>query len=211
MYTGLMIIGGIFWSLTYILIIRRGFIDKTYGIPLAALCANISWEAIFSFIHPHSPPQLYINYIWFFLDVIIVLQFLKYGKSEFPKFSIRQFYVTFLMALTTAFFMVLFITYQFNDFDGAYSAFGQNLMMSILFITMLLSRNDHRGQSIFIALFKMLGTGISSLAFYLYQPISQGSFLFAFLFVSIFIYDLIYFGIIYQKYREYKIPVWIRF
>lgn len=211
MYTGLMIVGGIFWSLTYILIIRRGFIDKTYGIPLAALCANISWEAIFSFIYPHSPPQLYINYIWFFLDVIIVLQFLKYGKSEFPRFSIRQFYVTFLMALTTAFFLVLFITYQFNDFDGAYSAFGQNLMMSILFITMLLSRNDHRGQSIFIALFKMLGTGISSLAFYLYQPISQGSFLLPFLFVSIFIYDFIYFGIIYQKYREYKIPLWKRF
>ncbi len=211
MYTGLMIVGGIFWSLTYILIIRRGFIDRTYGIPLAALAANISWEAIFSFIYPHSPPQLYINYVWFFLDVIIVLQFLKYGKSEFPKFSDRQFHVTFLMALTTAFFMVLFITYQFNDFDGAYSAFGQNLMMSILFITMLLSRNSHRGQSIFIALFKMLGTGISSLAFYLYQPISQGSYLFAFLFVSIFIYDLIYFGIIYQKYREYKIPLWNRF
>ncbi len=211
MYTGLMIVGGIFWSLTYILIIRRGFIDRTYGIPLAALAANISWEAIFSFIYPHSPPQLYINYVWFFLDVIIVLQFLKYGKSEFPKFSDRQFYVTFLMALITAFFMVLFITYQFNDFDGAYSAFGQNLMMSILFITMLLSRNSHRGQSIFIALFKMLGTGISSLAFYLYQPISQGSYLFAFLFVSIFIYDLIYFGIIYQKYREYKIPLWNRF
>ncbi|MCE8424243.1 MAG: hypothetical protein J5U17_00515 [Candidatus Methanoperedens sp.] len=201
MYTELMIVGGIFWSLTYILVIRHGFKDKTYGIPLGALCANISWEAIFSFIHPHSPPQLYINYIWFFLDVIIILQFLKYGKSEFPKFSIRQFYFTFLMALTTAFFLVLFITYEFNDFKGAYTAFGQNLMMSILFITMLLSRNDLRGQSIYIALFKMLGTGISSLAFYLYQPISQGSFLLPFLFVSIFVYDLIYLVIIYQKYR----------
>lgn len=211
MYTDLMIIGGIFWSLTYILIIRRGFKDKTYGIPLAALCANISWEAIFSFIHPHSPPQLYINYIWFLLDVIIVLQFLKFGKTEFLKFSNRQFYSAFLMALTTAYFLVLFITYEFNDFKGAYSAFGQNLMMSILFITMLLNRDDLRGQSIYIALFKMLGTGISSLAFYLYQPIAQGSFLFAFVFVSIFIYDLIYLGIIYQKYREYNIPIWTRF
>lgn len=206
-----MIVGGIFWSLTYILIIRRGFKDKTYSMPLAALCANISWEAIFSFIHPHSPPQLYINYIWFLLDAIIVLQFLKFGKFEFPKFSIRQFYSVFLMALITAFFLVLFITYEFNDFKGAYSAFGQNLMMSILFITMLLSRNDLRGQSIYIALFKMLGTGISSLAFYLYQPIAQGSFLFAFLFVSIFIYDLIYSGIIYQKCKEYNIPIWTRF
>ncbi len=202
MYTGLMIVGGIFWSLTYILIIRRGFKDKTYGMPLAALCANISWEAIFSFIHPHSPPQLYINYIWFLLDVIIVLQFLKFGKSEFPKFSINQFYYAFLMALITAFFLVLFITYEFNDFKGAYSAFGQNLMMSILFITMLLSRNDLRGQSFYIALFKMLGTGISSLAFYLYQPIAQGSLLLSFLFVSIFIYDLIYLCLIYQKMQK---------
>jgi hypothetical protein len=211
MYSKLMIVGGIFWSLTYILIIRRGFIDKTYGIPLAALCANISWEAIFSFIHPHFPTQLYINYIWFFLDVIIIFQLLKFGKSEFPKFSLKQFLFVFLMALTTAFLLVLFITYEFNDFAGAYSAFGQNLMMSILFITMLLSRSDLRGQSIYIALFKMLGTGISSLAFYLYQPISQVSFILPFLFISIFIYDLIYLGIIYQKYREYDIPIWIRF
>jgi len=211
MYTGLMIIGGIFWSLTYILIIRRGFKDKTYGMPLVALCANISWEAIFSFLHPHSSPQLYINYIWFLLDVIIVLQFLKFGKTEFLKFSIRQFYSAFLMALTTAFFLVLFITYEFNDFKGAYSAFGQNLMMSILFITMLLSRNDLRGQSIYIALFKMFGTGISSLAFYLYQPVAQGSFVLPFLFVSIFIFDAIYLGIIYQKCKEYNIPIWTRF
>ena len=206
-----MIVGGIFWSLTYILVIRRGFKDKTYGMPFAALCANISWETIFSFIHPHAPPQLYINYAWFFLDVIIVLQFLKSGKSEFPKFSIRQFYSAFLMALITAFFLVLFITYEFNDFLGAYAAFGMNLMMSILFITMLLSRNDLRGQSIYIALFKMLGTGIISIAYYLYQPIAQGSFILPFLFVSIFIYDSIYLGMIYQKYREYNIPIWNRF
>ena len=206
-----MIIGGGFWSLTYILIIRRGFIDKTNGMPLAALCANISWEAIFSFLHPHSPPQLYINYVWFLLDAIIILQFLNFGKSEFLKFSKRQFYSAFIIALTTTFFVVLFITYEFNDFKGAFSAFGQNLMMSILFITMLLSRNDLRGQSIYIAVFKMLGTGISSLAFYLYQPIAQGSFLLSFLFVSIFIYDLIYLDVIYQKCKEYNIPIWTRF
>ncbi|VVB89154.1 Uncharacterised protein [uncultured archaeon] len=211
MYQILMDSGGIFWSLTYILIIWRGFKDKTYGMPLAALCANISWEATFSFIHPHSPPQLYINYIWFFLDVLIVLQFLKFGKPEFPDFSKRRFYAVFLLALATAFPLVLSITYEFNDWQGAYSAFGQNLMMSVLFVAMLLSRKDLRGQSIYIALFKMLGTGVSSMAFYLYQPISHGSFLLPFFFISIFIYDLIYLGIVYQKYKEYNIPLWKRF
>jgi hypothetical protein len=73
---------------------------------------------------------------------------------------------------------------------------------------MIFNRNDLRGQSIFIALFKMLGTAISSLAFYLYQPISQGSFILPFLFISIFIYDLIYVTLMYQKSREQNMPVW---
>ncbi len=206
-YTTLMIIGGIFWSVTYILIIRQGYKDKTYSMPLAALCANISWEAIFSFIHPHSSPQLYINYAWFILDVLIVFQFLKFGKSEFPNFSIKQFIASFVFALVLAFCSVLFITYEFNDWNGAYAAFGQNLMMSILFISMLVNRNSLRGQSIYIAVFKMLGTGVSSLAFYLYQPISQGSLLMPFLYISIFVCDIIYLILIYQKYREHKLPV----
>jgi hypothetical protein len=208
MYDTLMIIGGLFWSVTYILIIRRGFVDKTYGMPLAALCANISWEGIFSFIYPHSPPQLYINYIWFLIDVLIVMQFLKYGRSEFPSLSNKKFIAMFLLALATCFGLVLSITREFNDWQGAYAAFGQNLMMSVLFIVMLFNRNDLRGQSIFIGLFKMLGTAISSLAFYLYQPISQGSFILPFLFISIFIYDLIYVILIYQKSHEQNMPVW---
>ncbi len=182
--------------------------DKTYGMPLAALCANISWEGIFSFIYPHSPPQLYINYIWFLIDVLIVMQFLKYGRSEFPSLSNKKFIAMFLLALATCFGLVLSITREFNDWQGAYAAFGQNLMMSVLFIVMLFNRNDLRGQSIFIGLFKMLGTAISSLAFYLYQPISQGSFILPFLFISIFIYDLIYVILIYQKSHERNISVW---
>jgi hypothetical protein len=204
----LMIIGGLFWSITYILIIRRGFKDKTYGMPLAALCANISWEGIFSFIYPHSPPQIYINYVWFLIDTVIVMQFLKYGRSEFPALSKKIFISMLLLALATCFGLVFSITREFNDWQGAYAAFGQNLMMSVLFIVLLFNRNDLRGQSMFIALFKMLGTAIICLAFYLYQPISQGSFILQFLFISIFIYDLIYVILIYQKSREQNIPVW---
>ncbi len=202
MYDTLMIIGGLFWSVTYILIIRRGFIDKTYGMPLAALCANISWEGIFSFIYPHSPPQLYINYVWFLIDALIVMQFLKYGRSEFPSLSKKKFIAMLLFALVTCFGLVFSITREFNDWQGAYAAFGQNLMMSVLFIVMLFNRNDLRGQSIFIGLSKMAGTAISSLAFYLYQPISQGSFILPFLFISIFIYDIIYVIFIYRKSYE---------
>jgi hypothetical protein len=207
MYDTLMIIGGLFWSITYILIIWRGFKEKTYGMPLAALCANISWEGIFSFIYPHSPPQLYINYVWFLIDVVIVMQFVKYGISEFPSLPKKKFIAMLLFALATCFGLVFSITREFNDWQGAYAAFGQNLMMSVLFIVMLYNRNDLRGQSISIAVFKMLGTAIISLAFYLYQPISQGSFILPFLFITIFIYDLIYVILIYHKSNVQNMPV----
>src|SRR5690554_7553597 len=70
----LILTGGIFWLLVYIEIIRKGFKDKTYGMPLAALLVNISWEFISSFVFPAEGIQLYINYLWFFLDLVILLQ-----------------------------------------------------------------------------------------------------------------------------------------
>ncbi len=199
--------GGLFWSLAYILIIIRGFKDKTYGMPLFALCTNISWEFIFSFILPSTKPQIYINYIWISLDIFIMMQFLKLGRHEFPTLSNKQFYTVFILALATVFGLILSITYEFKDWEGAYSAFGDNLLMSILFIVMLFRRGNLRGQSIYIAIFKTLGTALISVAFYLYEPIAHGSVLLPFLFISIFVYDMIYIGLIYQKYREFGIPL----
>ena len=83
MYTLLMLGSGIFWSATYLLIIRRSILDQTYGMPLFALCANISWEFIFSFIYPPSIIQHVVNLVWFSLDVVILMQLLRYGSREF--------------------------------------------------------------------------------------------------------------------------------
>jgi hypothetical protein len=206
MFTEIMMVGGLFWSATYILIIRRGFKEKTFGMPMVALCANISWEAIFAFFMPHDAPQLYVNYIWFSLDAVIVFQFLKYGKKEFPNISKWQFFAIFGLGISIAIPMILAINYELEDSVGAYAAFGQNLMMSILFVTMLINRKGIEGQSIYIALFKMIGTGLSSLAFFLYRPIAQDSSLLQFLFISIFIFDVIYTVGLYLKYKKIELP-----
>ena len=166
MQTIILVVGGIFWILTYIFIISKGFKDKTYGMPLIALCANISWEFIFSFIFPHTPPQLFINYLWFGLDIIIVIQFLKYGKNEFLNLSSSKLYSLFTFLIVSEFGIILVSSITIGEFKGVYSAFGQNLLMSILFIIMLFKRNSLRGQSIYIAIFKMLGTGLTSLHYY---------------------------------------------
>lgn len=92
----------------------------------------------------------------------------------------------------TAFSLVLFISLEFHDLEGSYAAFGQNLLMSVLFIDMLYRRKSLRGQSLGIAISKMVGTALASLAFVLYADRFRGSALMGFLYVSIFAYDLVY-------------------
>ena len=194
----LMLGSGLFWTLTYILIIRRGFLDQTYGVPLVALCINISWEFIFSFVYPPGGAQHVVNIIWFSLDAIIFFTLLRYGPREFADLSKAAFYVMVGLALVTTFCTVLFMT---NEFDphGAYSAFIDNVLMSTLFIAMLYARKSLRGQSLSIAVSKMLGTGMASLAVYLYSPLSEDSVLLPFLFVAIFVIDFIYLGMVAWK------------
>jgi hypothetical protein len=69
MQTIVLTLGGIFWILAYVCIISKGFKDKTYGMPLIALCANNSWEFIFSFILPPSVCKL--SLVWLGLGSIL--------------------------------------------------------------------------------------------------------------------------------------------
>jgi hypothetical protein len=194
LFDAIMVGSGVLWTLTYLLIIRQGFLHRIYGMPLVALCANISWEFIFAFVYPHDLPQRAVNVVWLSFDVVILVQLLLYGPREFATLPRRLFYAAFALALATAFGAVLTVTLQFDDSDGAYSAFGQNLMMSILFVTMLYSRGSMRGQSVWIAVLKMVGTALASFSFYLFNPDYDGSILLPFLYVAILIFDGIYVG-----------------
>jgi hypothetical protein len=191
---------GVLWTLVYLLIIWRNSLDKTLGIPTIALCANVSWEFIFSFIHPHSVPQIYINYTWFLLDSIIVIQAVKYGDRDFPRNNngkiSKLFYMYLGLALSLSFCAILFITHEFNDWDGKYAAFGQNLMMSVLFVTMFIRHNNVAGQYFLIGVFKMIGTLLASIVFFNAFPMSS---LLNFLYVAIFIFDGIYVVLLYQR------------
>src|ERR1700739_2555555 len=51
----LFIVTGLSWTVAYLLIIARARRDKIYGMPVVALCGNLSWEIINSFIErPHG-------------------------------------------------------------------------------------------------------------------------------------------------------------
>lgn len=180
---------GLFWIITYILIIKHGFQDKKYGMPMVAICANISWEFIFLFIFPPDDPQKLITSIWLVLDIIIMIQYLIFGRKEFKQYiSANFFYLSFFLTLGISFLLIIAMTLEFNDVEGKYAAFLQNLMMSGLFIFLLIRRGNASGQSIYIAVFKMLGTLFASIAFFLYFK----TYLITILAVATLIYDWIY-------------------
>src|SRR5690606_33627267 len=77
-------IGGVLWGLAYLLIIRRSFMERTFGVPIVAMCANIAWEFIFSFLYPSlNPGQRIINVVWFGLDAVIIYTYLRFGRRDF--------------------------------------------------------------------------------------------------------------------------------
>ena len=194
------LISGISWTIVYLDIINRGFRDKTYGMPFFALAFNITWEFIYAFlIYQGSPLQRVVNIVWFALDLGILYTYLRYGHREFPAAYSRSFVPWSIVAIVTAFVVLYFAGREFPDVrGGTYSAFAQNLMMSVLFISMLVRRNGVQGQSLYIAFFKCLGTLAPTILVYLVI----GSKLVLALGTAIFFYDVVYIVMLYRKFVE---------
>jgi hypothetical protein len=83
-------------------------------------------------------------------------------------------------------------------FGPTYPAFVINLVMSILFIDMLVRRDGVEGQSMGVALFKWLGTAAPTILFYSHT----GSDLVLALGISVFVFDLIYIGMLHETFRS---------
>jgi hypothetical protein len=209
-FHSLSVVSGICWTIAYFLIIRRGMRDRTYGMPIVAVCVNISWEFIFSFLIPHLPPQQYINISWFLLDLFILGQLLRYWRSDFPALDSIIFYPFVAASLLASFGLIYMMTLELED-CGAYSAFGQNFLMSILFMIVLFRRNSLRGQSVYIALSKMVGTALACTAAYLYVPLAGQSALLQYLFLTTLFFDLNYVAAVCYIGRKEGLSVWRRF
>jgi hypothetical protein len=166
MHLFLTLISGIAWTIVYVELIRKGFKEKTYGMPLLALALNIMWEGIYAFsdivlkVHGEVGIQSAVNLIWFVCDVVIFFTFFKFGYVYVKhKISLKQFYASAISAIVGAGAFQIGIIFQFGFINGAvYSAFIQNLFMSILFVYFFFSREGTEGQSLTIGVAKWIGT-----------------------------------------------------
>lgn len=159
----LQLLSGICWTMVYIDCIRLGFKQKTYAMPFWVLALNIAWECthtILGYQHQGISPQIVINGVWFLLDVGILYTYFAYGFKHFPSFlSKSNFYAWSILVLICSFILQYYFVAEFGlVIGGTYSAFLQNLLMSVLFISMFIQRKGKEGQSLLIAVSKFIGT-----------------------------------------------------
>ena len=169
MITFLTAVSGIAWTLVYIAAIRIGFAQRTYALPVMALALNIAWESIYSVWGISTDPglQAAINVVWAFADLVIVYTFLRYGRRELPPFVTKGMFRCWAVGVfATAYVVQWAFVVEFGyDQAARYTAFLQNLLMSVLFIAMFVGRRGARGQSMTIAVAKWIGTLAPTIVF----------------------------------------------
>lgn len=224
----------LWWMIAYAAIIYRGFRDRCYGMPVAALGANLSWEFIYSFLLDPFTDQIHILSIpCFVIDLVIAYQCLRYGARSADIPLVRRYFPWLVAAAVAIAFPVVYLGfYEFNDPAGEYTGFGINFMMSMLFVAMLLRRDSSDGQSMWIAigkwqgtLFAWIATAVTVTTDATHQwPRSFWSFwsgsvghqgypltpLINFMYGVTFVVDIVYILLLRNKLRQEGKPVWRR-
>ncbi len=210
----LTLISGICWAVVYIDGIRLGFKHHSYAIPFYALALNFAWELLYTYYGFQSTisVQAIVNAVWLVFDIGILITYFKFGRKYFParvpgftpanvKGKTSAFIGWSVLALIAAFGIEFAFRKEFGVRVGAgYSAFLQNLLMSVLFIDMLVRRASREGQSLTIAIGKWLGTLAPTILFGIIGNggFPNGSFLIVVVGTLCSVFDLIYIGLLLQ-------------
>jgi len=207
----------IFWFAAYFLIIRRANKDQAFGVPVIAVALNTAWDVYGSlgdgsFIKPSPSGQMFINMAYVVIEVILYWQILKYWQSDNLNMTKGQFYFFVLLATVIAFTLYRAFVYELNDASGVRMAYVDNFVNSAMFVAMVFRRPTLAGQSLYIGLFKMIGTASAMIATAFNPwPGTEHSMLLPPLYIFIFLLDLIYVVVVYQRSRAAGLNPWKRF
>ncbi|MGV9680574.1 transmembrane-type terpene cyclase [Nocardia sp. NPDC003482] len=199
LYWGLMGPAAVGWLSAYGLAIHRGFVDKYVAIPAFLVLVNFAWEFNLALVLDQGTTQRHINFSWAALNTIIVFQAFKYGWKDFPSLSKGRFRSSLIGIFLWASVMVMVSTNEFGDVEGAYTGTVINIPLSAAFIFMLRARRSSVGQSMYIAIFKCIGSIFAGLTAFVQF---QGRYLFFPLFATILVLDLSYIYLLHQQIRR---------
>ena len=130
----------------------------------------------------------------------ILYTYFKFGKKEWKNKPQKHWFIPWsILGLVCCFTLqIVFIVEFGGEMASEYSAFLQNLLMSILFIDMLWKRGSLEGQSILLAVSKWLGTLAPTILMGILTY--NALVLVCGIFCSLF--DLLYIGMLIQKKRQ---------
>ena len=203
-------VGCALWVVAYGFIIRQCFRDRSYGLPLVAICLNVSWEFLASWVWPNPVPLWHaFDRAWFFFDLVIVYQLLRYGRELQPVPEVRRHFHAIVAVTIVASVIGLHTFYlQYRDILGLVDAFIINLIINVTMIPFFLERRRQggRGLSVGAAWCKMIGTLCTAIECHYVIGMSEPwlpslSFL-TFLCASIFATDVLYTYLVMKDARE---------
>jgi hypothetical protein len=169
------VVMGVGWTIAYYGIVYRGVRDKSFGMPLIPLALNLAWEFFHSVVFTEGATDVesVITFVWLAVDVCITATFVIYGYRHYQaifRVSRITFYVLTVFVFVSAFlimgtgipFFADFTTYFRGSLaqSAIFIAYVQNLVIAAGFIGMLWLRRSSEGQSLWIAISKMIGTGV---------------------------------------------------
>ncbi len=196
---------GFFWLCAYVLAIRRARVDKRSGLPVIAVGLDVAWEFSYSLIVFQAPDQRPFDFAWFLLDLIIMRQALRYGPKDYPALSRLEFRKLFFAILGFSLILLPAVTIEINDYYGGYTGFGANCFVSLAFILMLQRRGSSAGQSMYIALSKLIGSVAAMILTISQFPHSR---LFPVLCLTTFVLDVTYATMLHRQIRAEGASPW---
>lgn len=194
-------LGALGWVVVYFLTIRNIRKYQFVEMPVFCACGNIAWEFLWGFVFYEriNMGQLYVwSYrAWAIIDVYIFISVLRYGHKQFTLEPLRRHAKAIFIGLTAAFAVIIyaFITTELDNPMGSQTSYLLNFGISILYIVLWLRLSHKEPFSKAIAWFKMLGTLMYSIYFFLAFPWNHAV---TALSSAVFVFDMIYIWMIYN-------------
>jgi hypothetical protein len=144
--------------------------------------------------------QVIFNAVWCLFDIGILYTYFKYGQKYFSEFFPKKIFIVWsILALVVSYLLQYFFVAEFGLVKGgSYSAFLQNLIMSILFIAMFIQRRGDEGQNLTIAINKFIGTVMPTILVGIIglEAFGRPSLFILVIGITIAFFDLIYIGLL---------------
>jgi hypothetical protein len=159
-------LGGLFWVIAYVAVIRSIRRHGVVEIPAAAVACNMAWETTWGLLYRTDLGTLFVwGYrSWFVLDLFIFGFLFLHGARHLRTEALRSWFRPGLAASYVSWLVLffLFVRQGFDTATGLTTGFIATLLMSALYVLVELSAIAPEQYSRLVAWSKLLGNGFAA-------------------------------------------------